>query len=120
LRGAEIGDGAVVESGSVVSGRIADGTVVGGVPARPVTEPALGEGHDVATVVMRVFRLPKLPDPVDGPVEIAQWDSLGTLHLLLALEDTFGIQLSSDDVAKAGSVAGLTKLVEFARRRPSN
>ena len=36
LRGAQIGDGAKVRSGSVVTGRVESGTTVGGVPARVI------------------------------------------------------------------------------------
>ena len=49
LRGAEIGDGAVVAGGSVVRGRIAPGSRVGGVPARPLAlqePPVLGRNGE--------------------------------------------------------------------------
>jgi UDP-3-O-[3-hydroxymyristoyl] glucosamine N-acyltransferase/acyl carrier protein len=117
LPGSEIGDGAVIRGGSVVSGRVADGAVVGGVPARSVTEDVQAEGHDVAAVVMRVLDLSSLPDVRDGPAEIPQWDSLGALKLFLALEEAFGIDLGSDDVAAAQSVAGLAEVVKSALRR---
>lgn len=117
LRGSDIGDGAIVRNGSVVSGRVAEGAVVGGVPARSISERPQGEDYEVATIVMRVFRLSSLPDLLEGPAEIPQWNSLGALNLLLALEEAFGIELRYEDVAAARSVDGLTEAVEFARRR---
>jgi acyl carrier protein len=115
LRGSDIGDGAVIRSGSVVAGRVAEGAVVGGVPARSITETEQ-DGHDVATVVMRVFGLASLPEIADGPAEIPQWDSLGALNLFVALEESLGIELRCEDVARARSVASLTEVVESARR----
>ena len=55
LRGTTVGDDVRIESGSVVSGGIAAGSVVAGVPARPVTESSLGDSADLPNLVMRVL-----------------------------------------------------------------
>jgi len=57
LRGATVGDGARVRSGSVVSGQIPASTVVGGVPARAATETLADEELDLPNLVMKVLNL---------------------------------------------------------------
>ena len=121
LRGTTIGNGVRVEAGSVVSGAIADGTVVAGVPAAPVVASrgaAAGQdlGLDVAEVVQRVFGLPVLPKSSDGPDTIAAWDSLGALKLLLAIEQAFDIALDNGDLVCAHSVEALADVVRSAAR----
>ncbi len=102
----------------MVSGVIAAGADVGGVPARPLNEK--GEGPvDLPELVMRILGLASPPGPSDGPEQIAQWDSLGTLRLLLAVEETFGITLGEDEMKAARSVAHLTEVVAAARARAS-
>ena len=39
--------------------------------------------------------------------DFAAWDSLGHVHLMVALEDTFGIELEIEDFAKLGSVPAI-------------
>jgi acetyltransferase-like isoleucine patch superfamily enzyme/acyl carrier protein len=121
LRGASIGDGATITSGSVVNGRIPPGAEAGGVPARALDEAAGSQdadsgGTDVMAIVARVFGLSSLPDLRSGPDQIPQWDSLGTLKLLLSLEEAYGITLDQDVVAGIHSVADLQTAVEFARQ----
>ncbi len=81
LRGAVIGDGAVVLDGSVVSGQIPAGMRVGGVPARLARQggPANSdEGPElrVRRVARDSFRLASLPALSAGPGDIEAWDSL--------------------------------------------
>jgi acetyltransferase-like isoleucine patch superfamily enzyme/acyl carrier protein len=117
LRGASIGDGARAMSGSMISGVIASGAVVGGVPAlvagsEPVRKsvPAL-----VAALVARVFNLASEPEALDGPGQIPAWDGFGAVRLHLALEETFGVTLSDTDVCSAASVSDLAQLIAQAR-----
>ncbi|HWZ91461.1 MAG TPA: phosphopantetheine-binding protein, partial [Polyangiaceae bacterium] len=121
LRGAWIGAGAVVLDGSVVSGRIAAGAVVAGVPARALA--AAGEANGAAVdvelpaLVMSVLGLPSLPLPSHGPAEIREWDSLGALKLVLAIEEAFGISLSEQELKSLDSVAQLALAVTAAKSR---
>jgi len=64
LRGSEIGDGARVQSGSVVSGAVPPGAVVGGVPARTIV---VDQEADVPLLIQRVLGLPSIPGPLEGP-----------------------------------------------------
>jgi acetyltransferase-like isoleucine patch superfamily enzyme/acyl carrier protein len=121
LRGATIGNGVRVESGSVVSGNVPDGAVVAGVPAAPVMAlrgSATGEDLrlDVAEVVQRVFGLPVPPLSSDGPDTIPAWDSLGALKLLLAIEQAFDITLGDADLVGAHSVEALAEIVRRGAR----
>ncbi len=125
LPGSRVGRGAVVKGGSVVSGEVADGAVVEGNPARSRFAPVEGEDARadaaVPRLVMQVLGLRDLPGPEAGPEQIAQWDSLGALRLVVALEETFAITLAEDQVRSARSIRELTEHVEAARlRRASN
>jgi acyl carrier protein len=59
------------------------------------------------------------PDLSWGPDQIPEWDSLGTLRLLLAIEEAFGITVSEKEIQAARTVASLSDTVERARRRTS-
>jgi acetyltransferase-like isoleucine patch superfamily enzyme len=116
LRGARIGDGAQVTSGSTVSGIVPSGAVVAGVPARvPGIEPARRTHAVVAAIAMRVFRLAKLPGDMDGPAQIPAWTAIGYVRLLLALEEAFGLTLPVDKMRRARSIAEVANVVARAR-----
>jgi acetyltransferase-like isoleucine patch superfamily enzyme/acyl carrier protein len=119
LRGSWIGAGAVVLDGSVVSGRVAPGAVVSGVPARVLTAggDATTSEAELPELVMRVLGLSALPSASDGPAQIREWDSLGALKLVLALEEAFGISLSEQELKSLHSVAELTEAVIAAKAR---
>jgi acetyltransferase-like isoleucine patch superfamily enzyme/acyl carrier protein len=121
LRGSEIGDGAIVAAGSVVAGKIREGAVVSGVPAREALsqEGAAGEAaaDSVLNVIRRSLGLSHTPPLEHGPSQIPQWDSLGALRLLLALEEAFGVALSEDEVLRVSTVADLTRVVDRAVSR---
>ena len=62
----------------------------------------------VAKVVADVFGVPM--DSVNdsrGPTDIEQWDSLGHITLVLALESEFQVRLSPDDATEMLSVASI-------------
>jgi len=118
LRGSEIGDHAVVAPGSVVAGKVRKGAVVSGVPAReafrqegPSDAPTSGSVPEVVRQSLGLSRAPLLEH---GPAEIQEWDSLGALRLLLALEEAFGVTLSEDEVLRVSTVADLANLVDRA------
>jgi acetyltransferase-like isoleucine patch superfamily enzyme len=121
LRGSVIGDGARVRSGSVVSGNIAAGTTVSGVPASVLGDAALdvGDNVDLRGLFKLVLGLPQTPGLDDGPDQIPQWDSLGALKLLLAIERTYKVTLPEDQLKRANSIARLTQVVETARQATS-
>lgn len=131
LRGTVIGEGAEVEAGSVVSGEVPPHTVVGGVPARVLRRVGEAPGAlpqvaaeaqgsvlaRVGQVVQLTFGLPQVPPPEAGPGQVRGWDSLGSLKLLLALEDAFGVSLSEDEMARARTLAELGATLEAALAR---
>jgi acetyltransferase-like isoleucine patch superfamily enzyme/acyl carrier protein len=122
MPGSRVGAGAVVKACSVVSGDVVENAVVEGNPARP-RSVAQTDGEDgpleagVPRLVMQVLGLRSLPDLDAGPEQITQWDSLGTLRLIVALEETFGIALAEDQVKAVRSIRELTAQVEAARLR---
>lgn len=123
LKGAHIGRGAWVGPGSVVSGAIPAGACASGVPARAVSDSGmLADGpfsrpgassadllERIRDVVAETFHVAP-PDPADGPSRIPGWDSLGSLRLLLALEEQFGVVLP-DALEDARSVDELCDVV---------
>lgn len=121
LPGSQIGADAVVEPCAVVSGHVAAGARVSGNPARPVgatlSPPESGVELSVPELVQRTLGLAELPDEASGPSNIPQWDSLGALRLILALEEAYEITLSEEELKAVTSVGALSALVDRARRR---
>lgn len=122
LRGSTIGAGAVVLDGSVVSGRVAPGTVVSGVPARVVVAGAAeGEaGVELPQLIMAVLGLPAPPAASDGPAQIREWDSLGALKIVLAVEESYGVSLSEQEIKAMQSVSELARVIDAARARTAD
>jgi hypothetical protein len=120
LPGSTVGAGAIVRSGSVVYGDVPDHAVVEGNPARSSLEsPTPSErvvSEDVPRLVMRVLGLATVPDLSAGPGQIAEWDSLGALRLIVALEERLGVSLTDDDLRSVQSVGELVWRVEAAKR----
>jgi len=77
-------------------------------------------GSAVALLVMRAFGLAAVPRPEHGPAEIGEWDSFGTLKLIVSLEEELKIALSADEVARVARVSDLVDLVDAARRRAAS
>jgi acetyltransferase-like isoleucine patch superfamily enzyme/acyl carrier protein len=124
LRGSTIGRGARVEAGSVVSGVVPEGARVAGVPARLVRAPdevapriaaqsrEAALERDVLRLAQEVFVLPALPALNDGPATLGAWDSLGSLRLLVSLEEVFAIHLPAGALAGVRDLAGVCALVK--------
>ncbi|MCC7053601.1 MAG: acyltransferase [Gemmatimonadaceae bacterium] len=125
LRGSTIGDGAIIEPGSVVKGEVPAGARVAGNPARPVAAHGAAVGprreigmEAVLDVVTHTFGLAARPGadtPRDG---VAAWDSLGMLNLLLSLEQVFGVSVSAEALSRVTVVGELLPLVEGAEAVP--
>ncbi len=121
LRGSVIGPGVVVADGSVISGEIPAGARVAGVPARRTDETGSAKGGSIAerliAVAMRVFSLRERPELSHGPAQTPGWDSVGTLSLILALEDEFEVSLAEEEVVRAANLQQLTQVIERAPSR---
>ncbi len=106
-------------SGSTVSGVIASGSVVSGVPAKMGNDGLVRRiAPEVISIVARVFRLPKFPSSLDGPNGIAEWNSSGSTRLLVALEEAFGVVLSVGQIAGADNIKQLSQVVAHAIALP--
>jgi acetyltransferase-like isoleucine patch superfamily enzyme/acyl carrier protein len=121
LPGTRIGPGAIVAPGSVVSGDVPGGVTVEGNPARvhfAIADAAGGDAVDaVPALVKAVLNLAEMPGPDDGPDQVAEWDSLGALRLVLALEERFEITLTEDEIRGVCSIRDIEKVVSDAQRR---
>lgn len=112
LKGSHVGEGAVVLPGSVVSGTVAPGTWVRGVPAREVRDVARGPSaldpaeaaERIARIVAETFQVSRAVTADDGPATLPGWDSLGVLRLLVTLEDELGIRVDAERLAAAKTV----------------
>ena len=66
--------------------------------------------EDVRRVMTECFKIdPSAIDADSTPETIPQWDSLGHVRLIQALELRFGVQFSAEAVADLDSVANILK-----------
>ncbi|HEY1958250.1 MAG TPA: hypothetical protein VGH28_21685 [Polyangiaceae bacterium] len=121
LKGAHIGAGARIGRGSVVSGNIEPGVFATGVPARAARKSGVASDADLAdrirAIVAETFDTSRPVDLADGPREIPRWDSLGTLRLLLAVEDELGVRLGDGGLYGAKTVADVVTIAARALER---
>lgn len=125
LRDTTIGDGATVLDGAVVSGVVPDGATVAGVPARVMAAHRLAESSQtertleerIAEVAQRAFRLTRRPSLTDGRYQIPGWDSLGSLSLLITLEEEFSIPLNESHLVGVNTLRDLAGVVELEIER---
>lgn len=63
-------------------------------------------------LIAKVFGVP-LTDvvPSSSPETVEEWDSLAHMNLVLELEETYGIALSSDDALDIKDVASLKRVL---------
>ena len=50
--------------------------------------------------------------PASAQSNLAAWDSLGHVNLMVALEDAFGIELQIEDFSKLGSVRAILEYLK--------
>lgn len=75
-----------------------------------MTELALNKIKDI---VADLFLVPVETIGLESsPGTIERWDSLQQLNLVLAVEQTFGIQLSPEDIEQMKNVGLIVKLIE--------
>jgi acyl carrier protein len=66
----------------------------------------------VLDVVADTFRVPRKSVTMDSsPATIPTWDSLQQVHLILALEEEFGVQFDVDQIELMRSVGPIVALV---------
>ncbi len=112
LRGARVGDGARIMSGSCVYGVIQADSTVSGVPARAAgRDTTQKHGAMVAAIVRRLFGMTSAPGPLEELAGIPGWQPLGPLRLLLALEESFPATLTLEHVGACRTVADVAKLL---------
>jgi maltose O-acetyltransferase len=130
VSGAIIGSDARILRGSVVNGSIASGAVVklsaadnGSAPVASLNRPA-PDGQSTATSddtpLMHEVRLAVrgiLPSAsVAAPdAELCDWDSLTSIHLIVALEERFGITIDDGALIHRRTLQALTDYVEEQR-----
>ncbi len=119
LRGTVIGDGATILDGSLLAGEIAAGARVSGVPAQPIgrgLRTFADETVDfrVRHVAQRAFGLAAMPALALGYAQISAWDSLGTLSLLLGLEQEFGVPLGEEQMRQVQTLADAAAVISNA------
>lgn len=49
--------------------------------------------------------------PETGPLTLPQWDSLNHMRLVAAVEETYGIELSTDEITELLSVSDILDLL---------
>lgn len=66
----------------------------------------------VLDVVAHTFRVPRATVSLESsPDTIPTWDSLQQVHLILALEEEFGVQFEVDQIALMRGVGPIVDLV---------
>lgn len=69
----------------------------------------------VLDIVARTFRVPRRTVSLEStPDTISTWDSLQQVHLILALEEEFGLQFEVDQIAV---MQGVRPIVAMIRER---
>lgn len=65
----------------------------------------------IAGVLAQVLELPEAACADLARSEQPKWDSLRHLELVFALEDTFGVRFSAEEIAGLTSVASIAEVV---------
>lgn len=55
---------------------------------------------------------PAVVGPETGPLTLPKWDSFNHIHLVVAIEDTYGIELSPDEIVSLLSVSDVARLLQ--------
>jgi acyl carrier protein len=68
--------------------------------------------HRLQAIFREIFDQPGLLlTPELGPATIPEWDSVATVQLVLAVEQEFGVRLSTDEVASLRSAGDFLKIL---------
>lgn len=51
-------------------------------------------------------------EPHSGPLTLSEWDSFNHLHLVAAIEETYGVELSLDEIATLFTVSDIATCLE--------
>ena len=71
----------------------------------------------VQTIFQEIFDDPKLEVlPSTGPHQIADWDSVAQVRIVLALEEAFGTRFTTSEVAEAHTVGDFLCALERRNR----
>lgn len=69
--------------------------------------------HRLQSIFREVFSDPKLVLTPDlSPASLPDWDSVATVHLVLAVEEEFQVRFSTDEVASITTAADLLRYLE--------
>jgi acyl carrier protein len=72
-----------------------------------------GVNERVRGILSALLNLPLDRVPDDGSREtLEEWDSLKHMHLVLALEEEFGIEFDDEDVSGLTTVAALARAID--------
>ena len=64
----------------------------------------------VNEIFQEIFDDPTLQvTPATSPADLANWDSVAQLKLVLAMEEAFGVQLATEEVAHLSNVGDFLK-----------
>lgn len=72
----------------------------------------------IEKLVLSEFNVESLPKTIEELTlgDLDEWDSVGNLNFILAVESTFGIRFSAEDIAKIkstqGAVDGLLRQID--------
>ncbi len=81
----------------------------------PVEMPAPAGGSPVAQAIAEHLALPADADPASAGLGVTPgWDSFRQIQLVLAMEERFGVRLSSAAVENAKTLPGLAEAIERA------
>jgi acetyltransferase-like isoleucine patch superfamily enzyme len=121
LRGADIGDGVRIMSGSMVSGVVPAGVIVQGVPAVVLNDGGDTDLPDLPRLMRSVLGLIKRPEPAVELKQIPEWDESGRRRFVLAINDAYGLEVREEEVRAAKTLAALCDFVNLAieRSRPA-
>lgn len=72
-----------------------------------------GMNERVRRILSTLLNLPLDRVPADASREaLEEWDSLKHMHLVLALEEEFGVEFDDDEVSSLATVADLAQAIE--------
>ena len=67
----------------------------------------------VVSILTDLFQLDSVPTTSDiHRDQVAEWDSVNHLHLILEVEEAFGVELADGEVVEISSARDITTLLE--------